>query len=109
MDPTEDLADLLLSLLGGDLALLGEFADLPLVTFAASSRPAWTSAWSMSLSTTGMPAAAMVWAIWPPIVPAPTTAALNTNMLGSPLLTGGREPSGAGIAPHLPGSPRVGL
>jgi hypothetical protein len=28
-----------------------------------------------------MPAAAIVWAIWPPIVPAPTTAALNTNML----------------------------
>jgi hypothetical protein len=28
-----------------------------------------------------MPAAAIVWAICPPIVPAPTTAALNTNML----------------------------
>ena len=27
-----------------------------------------------------MPAEAIVWAISPPIVPAPTTAALNTNM-----------------------------
>ncbi len=27
-----------------------------------------------------MPAAAIVCAIWPPIVPAPTTAALKTNM-----------------------------
>ena len=34
----------------------------------------------MSLRTTGMPAAAIVCAIWPPMVPAPTTAALNTNM-----------------------------
>ena len=33
-----------------------------------------------SLSTTGVPEAAMVWAICPPMVPAPTTAALNTNM-----------------------------
>ena len=40
----------------------------------------------MSFSTTGMPAAAIVWAIWPPIVPAPTTAALNTNMLDLLLL-----------------------
>ncbi len=54
----------------------------PLVTLRASSRPACTSASSMSFSTTGMPAAAIVWAICPPIVPAPTTAALNTNMLG---------------------------
>src|ERR1700729_2730395 len=37
----------------------------------------------MSLSTTGKPAAAIVWAICPPMVPAPTTAALNTNMLVS--------------------------
>ena len=29
-----------------------------------------------------MPAAAIVCAIWPPMVPAPTTAALNTNMAG---------------------------
>src|SRR4051794_28363656 len=33
-----------------------------------------------SLSTTSNPAAAIVWAICPPMVPAPTTAALNTNM-----------------------------
>jgi hypothetical protein len=40
----------------------------------------------MSFSTTGIPAAAIVWAIWPPIVPAPTTAALNTNIYRSPLI-----------------------
>src|SRR3954454_24045395 len=34
----------------------------------------------MSLRTTGMPAELMTWAISPPIVPAPTTAALVTNM-----------------------------
>src|SRR5215217_7557798 len=52
----------------------------PCVTLRASSRPAWTSSSLTSLSTTGVPEAAMVWAIWPPMVPAPTTAALNTNM-----------------------------
>src|SRR4051794_29209866 len=34
----------------------------------------------MSLRTTGMPAELMTWAISPPMVPAPTTAALVTNM-----------------------------
>src|SRR4029078_5278901 len=38
----------------------------------------------MSLRTTSMSAAAIAWAISPPIVPAPTTAALKTNI---PLLT----------------------
>jgi hypothetical protein len=28
----------------------------------------------------------MVWAIWPPMVPAPTTAALKTNMVWTALL-----------------------
>src|SRR5689334_20727645 len=37
----------------------------------------------MSLSTTGTSALAIAWAISPPIVPAPTTAALNTNKLPS--------------------------
>jgi hypothetical protein len=36
--------------------------------------------WSTSLRTTGTSAAAMTWAISPPITPAPTTAALKTNM-----------------------------
>src|SRR5580704_9417183 len=54
-------------------------ATWPAVTERASSRPACTSASSMSFSTTGNPAAAIVCAICPPIVPAPTTAALNTN------------------------------
>src|SRR5919198_3577390 len=53
----------------------------PAVTLRASVSPASTKSCEMSLRTTGMPAAAMVWAIWPPMVPAPTTAALNTNML----------------------------
>src|SRR3954453_2627521 len=52
----------------------------PLVTSRALSRPTSTNFWSTSLRTTGMPAAAMTWAISPPIVPAPTTAALKTNM-----------------------------
>src|SRR4051812_44986653 len=52
----------------------------PSVTLRASVRPASTSSCLMSLRTTGMPEAAMVWAIWPPMVPAPTTAALKTNM-----------------------------
>src|SRR4051794_2003260 len=34
----------------------------------------------MSLRTTGMPAELITWAISPPMVPAPTTAALKTNM-----------------------------
>src|SRR5919202_4515899 len=52
----------------------------PSVTSRALSRPASTKRWSTSLRTTGMSAAAMTWAISPPTPPAPTTAALNTNM-----------------------------
>src|SRR3954469_17324692 len=52
----------------------------PSVTLRASVSPASTNSCLTSLSTTSMPAAAMVWAIWPPMVPAPTTAALKTNM-----------------------------
>jgi hypothetical protein len=55
-------------------------ATWPWVTLRASVSPASTRSWRMSLRTTGIPAAAIVWAIWPPIVPAPTTAALKTNM-----------------------------
>ena len=54
--------------------------NCPEVTLRASVRPASTSSCLMSLSRTGKPAAAIVCAIWPPMVPAPTTAALNTNM-----------------------------
>src|SRR3954453_16712225 len=49
-------------------------------TSSAFVRPWSTNFWSMSLRTTGMPAELMTWAISPPIVPAPTTAALVTNM-----------------------------
>jgi hypothetical protein len=42
---------------------------------------AWsTNFWSTSLTTTGMSALAITWAISPPIVPPPSTAALKTNM-----------------------------
>src|SRR5215210_7893961 len=47
----------------------------------------------MSLSTTGTSAAAIACAISPPIVPAPTTAALKTNKL---TLRGFREPERPG-------------
>src|SRR3954471_14980673 len=59
-------------------------ASWPVVTSRAFSRPTSTNFRSTSLRTTGMPAAAMTWAISPPIVPAPTTAALKTNMGGDP-------------------------
>src|SRR4051794_22621681 len=49
-------------------------------TSSAFVRPWSTNFWSMSFRTTGMPAELMTWAISPPIVPAPTTAALKTNM-----------------------------
>src|SRR4051812_31951366 len=64
----------------------------PAVTLRASSMPASTSSWLMSLSTTSIPDAAMVCAICPPMVPAPTTAALNTNIQSpiSALVRGGR-------------------
>ncbi len=55
-------------------------ASWPWVTSRAFSSPASTSFCSMSLSTTGTSAEAITWAISPPIVPAPSTAALNTNM-----------------------------
>src|SRR6187401_2553622 len=52
----------------------------PAVTLRASVRPASTNSCLTSFRTTSNPAAAIVCAIWPPMVPAPTTAALNTNM-----------------------------
>src|SRR4051794_8372404 len=55
------------------------------VTCVAFSRPWSTNFWSTSFSTTSTSAAASTWAISPPIVPAPTTAALNTNMAGETL------------------------
>src|SRR5215207_9043840 len=56
------------------------FATWPWVTSRAFCNPASTNRSSTSLSTTGTPAAAMTWEISPPITPAPTTPALNTNM-----------------------------
>src|SRR3954471_21188846 len=50
------------------------------VTSRAFSSPASTNFASTSLSTTGTSAGAITWAISPPMTPAPTTAALKTNM-----------------------------
>src|SRR4051794_13806331 len=61
------------------------------VTLRASASPASTRSSSTSFSTTGMPADAMVWAIWPPMVPAPTTATLKTNMVWTALLRKGER------------------
>src|SRR3954452_20026010 len=77
----------------------------PAVTLRASVSPASTNSCETSLRTTGMPAAAMVWAIWPPIVPAPTTAALNTNMRVSATFLRLEGAGGYLFAGHL----RVGL
>src|SRR3712207_5685051 len=70
-------------------------AAWPCVTVRAFSRPLSTNRRSTSLSTTGTPAAAMTWAISPPMTPAPTTAALNTNIARG-------IPSGV-LAPSLAG------
>ena len=76
-----DLLELGVGLLLGDLLLLDEAAELALGDLAGPSRgPVSTNSCSTSLSTTGTPAVAITWAISPPIVPAPTTAALNTNI-----------------------------
>src|SRR4051812_21943171 len=55
-------------------------ASCPSVTPRAFSTAASTNFWSRSLTTTGMSAAAIAWAISPPIVPPPTTAAFDTNI-----------------------------
>jgi hypothetical protein len=52
----------------------------PWVTSWAFRRPWSTNFCSTSFSTTGTSADAITWAISPPMVPAPTTAALNTYM-----------------------------
>src|SRR3954466_3893975 len=77
------------------------------VTCWAFSRPWSTNFWSTSLSTTGTSALAIAWAISPPIVPAPTTAALNTNKRFPPVsgwVLSGREAIGAGRASPHPGA-----
>src|SRR4051812_19376577 len=56
------------------------FAVWRAVTSRAFSRPASTNFRSTSLSRTGTSADAITWAISPPMTPAPTTAALKTNM-----------------------------
>src|SRR3954451_4998000 len=62
------------------LPLSTSFAAWRSLTSRAFSRPASTNPESTSLSSTGMSADAITLAISPPITPAPTTAALKTNM-----------------------------
>src|SRR5438128_3395276 len=76
----------------------------PAVTLRASSSPASTNSCLTSLSTTSNPAAAIVCAICPPMVPAPMTAALKTNMVSGQLL-GWLEVGGC---PHFPLEARQG-
>src|SRR3954470_10210260 len=63
---------------------LTSLAAWPWLTSRAFSRPLSTNSGSTSLRRTGMSAAATTWAISPPITPAPTTAALKTNMAREP-------------------------
>src|SRR3954453_21822801 len=77
------------------------------VTSRAFSIPASTNFWSMSLRTTGASALAIAWAVSPPIVPAPTTAASNTTRRFPPVsgwVLSGREAIGAGRASPHPGA-----
>jgi hypothetical protein len=62
------------------LPFLTRRAACPSVTSRAFFSPASTNSESTSLSTTGMSALAITCATSPPIVPAPTTAALKTNI-----------------------------
>src|SRR3954470_865834 len=64
------------------------------VTSSALRRPRSTNSCLTSLRITGTPAEAMTWAISPPIVPAPTTAALNTNTLAELLRCRWERPGG---------------
>ena len=62
----------------------------PWVTSRAFSGPWSTNFCLTSLRTTAMPADAITWAISPPMVPAPTTAALKTNIARRLTLACGR-------------------
>src|SRR5215207_10531570 len=59
------------------------------LTSRALARPWSTNSCLTSLRTTGTPVEATTWAISPPMVPAPTTAALKTNTAGE-AIGGGR-------------------
>ena len=84
-DQADDPLDLGAGRLLGELALGDELGRRLLdSTSRACASPASTSVSSASLSRTGMPAAAIAWASSPPMAPAPTTAALNTNMPADP-------------------------
>src|SRR5687767_4925906 len=62
----------------------------PVVTCCAFSSPWSTNFCSTSFSTTSTPDEAITWAISPPIVPAPTTAALNTYIRSVPPVVAAR-------------------
>src|SRR5436190_4287789 len=76
------------------------------VTSCAFAMPASTNFCSTSFRTTGMSAFAIAWAISPPMVPAPTTAALNTNKLASESRV---ADAGGYMAQTGPGDRRSGL
>src|SRR5215211_1209025 len=74
------------------------------VTCRAFSSPVSTNSCFTSLRSTGMPADATTWATSPPIVPAPTTAALKTNIaaqaIGAPR-AGGRVRRASCLGAHM--------
>src|SRR5829696_5966283 len=87
------------------LPFLTRLAPCRADTSRAFSRPVSTKRCSTSFRMTGMPAAAMTCAISPPITPAPTTAALKTNMAGTLAALSGLPLQ---VPPPLPGEPGEG-
>ena len=75
-----DLVELAVGVGLVDLLLGDQTGSWAWVTSRALVRPWSTNSCLTSLRTTGMPAEATTWAISPPMVPAPTTAALKTNI-----------------------------
>src|SRR5829696_3549652 len=89
-------------------SFLTSLAVWPWVTSRAFSRPLSTNSCLTSLRRTGMSAEAMTWAISPPMTPAPTTAALKTNMGGILSRKPGRgEPGQRGHAERRAHAPRA--
>jgi len=104
VDAADHRVDLLARRLLGELAALDELLDLALGDLARLGQPGLDEVVVDVLEHHRIPADAMVWAIWPPMVPAPTTAALKTNMFGTALLRTGKERQARGV----PGHPLIG-
>ena len=84
----------------GDLLLVDQARELALGNLARLGQPSVHEVLLDVLHATGTSAEAITWAISPPIVPAPSTAALNTNM-HTP--QGRDEPSLRGAERSAPG------